>query len=90
MRASVYTDKTLARDAGRFVWLSIDIEKAQNEVFQQKFPLQDLPAVYIIDSVDETLAGRWSGAKTVPQLEKMFSEGERLVKALRTEAQKKK
>jgi len=26
MRSSVYTDKALARNAGRFVWLSIDTE----------------------------------------------------------------
>lgn len=81
MRSSVYTDKALARNAGRFVWLSIDTENRRNDLFQQKFPLQDLPAMYIIDPADETLAGRWTGAKTVPELEKIFGEGERTVKA---------
>ena len=30
MRAFVFTDRTLTRHAGRFVWLSLDMEKAQN------------------------------------------------------------
>ena len=30
MRATVFTDAALAKQAGRFVWLSLDTEKASN------------------------------------------------------------
>ena len=30
MRATVFTDPALTRHAGRFVWLSLDMEKPQN------------------------------------------------------------
>ena len=33
MKAYVYTDKSLERYAGRFVWLSINTEDAKNAAF---------------------------------------------------------
>src|SRR5664279_908022 len=36
MQAFAFTDKALARDAGEFIWLSIDTEKAQNAPFVKK------------------------------------------------------
>lgn len=80
MRAFVFTDKALERDAGRFVWLSINTEKATNAGFLRKFPVQVWPSFYIIDPKLEKVAIRWVGGATVPQLEKLFSDGERAVR----------
>ena len=55
MRAYVFTDKSLARHAGRFVWLEIDRENAKNSEFRRRFPLAGLP----------TFAGCLRNAKAV-------------------------
>lgn len=77
MRAFVYTDKALAKYAGRYVWLSIDTEKAQNAAFSQKYPIRAWPSMYVIDPAKETILVRWVGGATVGQLEKLFDDGER-------------
>jgi tetratricopeptide (TPR) repeat protein len=79
MRAFVFTDRALARDARRFVWLSIDTEKAQNAAFSSKYPIKAWPSFYVIDPKSETIALRWVGGATVAQLEKIFTQGERAV-----------
>jgi len=77
MRAFVFTDKALAKHAGQFVWLSIDTEKAQNAPFAKKFPIRAWPSFYVIDPKKETVALRWVGGATVPQLRKIFADGAR-------------
>ena len=56
MKAYVFTDKALQRHAGQFVWLSLDVEKAQNAPYKKKY------------GADETIASppvRASAAKRV-------------------------
>ncbi|MFY9552844.1 MAG: thioredoxin family protein, partial [Thermoanaerobaculia bacterium] len=74
MRAFVFTDQALAKDASRFVWLSIDTEKAQNAPFSSKYPIKAWPSFYVIDPRTETVALRWVGAATVSQLQKIFDQ----------------
>ncbi len=80
MRAFVYTDPALAKYAGRYVWLSIDTEKAQNAAFSEKYPIRAWPSMYVIDPAKETIAVRWVGGASVGQLEKLFADGERAVR----------
>jgi tetratricopeptide (TPR) repeat protein len=80
MRAFVFTDKALGRDAGRFVWLSINTEKATNNEFLRKFPVQVWPSLYVINPSTEKVSLRWVGGATVPQLHKLFDDGERAVR----------
>lgn len=75
MRAYVFTDKALASEAGRFVWLEIDTEKAQNAPFKKQFPVVALPTMFIIDPATEKVALRWVGGATVPQLQKILADG---------------
>ena len=77
MRAFVFTDKTLAKDASRFVWLSIDTEKKQNAAFTAKYPVKVWPSFYVIDPKSETITMRWVGGATVGQLEKLYTQAER-------------
>lgn len=80
MRAFVFTDKALARHAGRFVWLSIDTERPENAAFVEKYPVQSWPTLYVLDPRAEKAALKWAGSATVPQLEKLFDDGERAVR----------
>src|SRR5439155_14045134 len=73
MRAFVFTDKSLARHAGRFVWLEIDTEKASNAGFRRKFPVQALPTFFVVDPADEKVAVRWVGGMTVAQVDRLAS-----------------
>ncbi|HEY6146160.1 MAG TPA: tetratricopeptide repeat protein [Thermoanaerobaculia bacterium] len=75
MRAFVFTDASLERRAGQFVWLAIDTEKAENAGFKRKFPVEALPTFLVLDPKTETVALRWVGSATVPQLHKLLDDG---------------
>ena len=75
MRAFVFTDKSLASQAGRFVWLEIDTEKAQNAPLKKKFPIPALPSFFVVDPDSERVALRWVGGATVAQLDKILNDG---------------
>ena len=77
MKAFVFTDAALERYAGRFVWLSIDTEKAANAPFLSKFPIPALPTMLIIDPQQESVVLRYVGGATVPQLTKILDDGAR-------------
>jgi tetratricopeptide (TPR) repeat protein len=85
MRAFVFTDTSLARHAGRFVWLAIDSEKAKNAPFRKRYQVRALPTFYILDPADGKVAVKWVGSMTVPQLERMLEDG-MLAVARRAEA----
>jgi tetratricopeptide (TPR) repeat protein len=74
MRAFVFTDKSLARHAGRYVWLAIDTEKAKNAPFRRKFPVPALPSFFVVDPTDQTVVVRWVGGMTVPQVHAMLDD----------------
>ncbi|HKD19861.1 MAG TPA: tetratricopeptide repeat protein [Thermoanaerobaculia bacterium] len=77
MRAYVFTDPTLTKRAGQFVWLSIDTEKAQNAPFTKKYPIKAWPSMYVIDPVSEKVVLRWVGGATVAELDKLFDDGQK-------------
>ena len=81
MRAFVFTDKALERYAGRFVWLSIDTENSANAKFLAKYPIRVMPTLLVVDPRKESVVMRYAGGATVPQLEKLLSDGERAFKA---------
>jgi tetratricopeptide (TPR) repeat protein len=76
MRAFVFTDASLARHAGQFVWLSVNTEKAANAAFLQKYPVEALPAFFVLDSSGKVLL-KWVGGATVAQVEKILEDGRR-------------
>jgi tetratricopeptide (TPR) repeat protein len=75
MRAFVFTDKALGRQAGRFVWLSINTEKRENAAVLAKYPVQAWPSFYVIDAATEKVALRYVGGATVPQLQRVLDDG---------------
>jgi tetratricopeptide (TPR) repeat protein len=80
MRAFVFTDASLVKQAGRFVWLSIDTEKAKNAAFVAKYPIESWPTLMVIDPEREEVVLRWPGSATVPELVKLLDDGERGVR----------
>ncbi len=77
MRAFVFTDKALGRQAGRFVWLSINTEKRENAAVLAKYPIQASPTLFVLDPVAEKIVLKYVGAATVPQLQRILDDGAR-------------
>src|SRR5579884_3014204 len=78
MRAYVLEDPALAKQANRFVWLSIDTEKDRNRAFLEQHPVEVWPTLMVLDARGEP-ALRWAGSASVPQLVKLLDDGERAV-----------
>ncbi|MDL2716567.1 MAG: thiol reductase thioredoxin [Acidobacteriota bacterium] len=77
MRAFVFTDKALGRQAGRFVWLSINTEKRENAAVLAKYPIQASPTLFVIDPAAEKVVLKYVGGATVPQLQRILDDGAR-------------
>src|SRR5207253_6296123 len=86
MRAFVFTDKALERYAGQFVWLAVDTENSTNSGFLKKYPISVWPTLLIIDPKKEAVALGYAGGATVPQLEKLLSDGQRVVRGTKSKA----
>jgi thioredoxin-like negative regulator of GroEL len=74
MQAYVLTDKSLERQAGRFVWLSINTENAKNADFLGKYRISALPTMFVLDRTGQNVMLRHVGSATVPQLGKMLDD----------------
>ena len=74
MKAYVYTDRSLERYAGRFVWLSINTEDAKNATFLGKYKIPALPTLMILDAKREVVALRHVGGVSVAQMGKLLDE----------------
>lgn len=77
MRAAVFTDAALAKQAGRFVWLSVDTEKPGSAPFQEKFPIEAWPTLLVIDPAREAVLLRWLGSANVQDLGGLLDDGAR-------------
>ena len=77
MRATVLTDATLTKHAGRFVWLSIDTENAKNASFLDRYPWEAVPTFEVLDAKADRVAYSWIGAVDVAELLRRFDEAER-------------
>ncbi|MBW2540547.1 MAG: tetratricopeptide repeat protein [Deltaproteobacteria bacterium] len=74
MRAYVFTDASLERHAGQFVWLEINTEKKDNAPVRQQYPVAALPTYLVVDPRDESVLLRWVGGAKVEQLHSMLDE----------------
>jgi tetratricopeptide (TPR) repeat protein len=81
MRAYVFTDRSLSRQAGRYVWLALDSEKAANAALTKRLGVQALPTFFVLDPTDEHVVLRWVGGATAAQLGKILDEGRTAVAA---------
>ena len=74
MRAYVLTEELLPR--GRFVWLSMDIEKPENERACAHLPTAALPTFFVLDPRDERVLARWEGAASSAQMRTFLADAE--------------
>jgi tetratricopeptide (TPR) repeat protein len=72
MRAYVFTDRSLQRHAGQFVWLAMNGEKAGNAPFRKKYAIAAWPTYLVIDPFRERVRVSWVGGATVSQLHQFF------------------
>ena len=77
MKAYVYTDKSLERYAGRFVWLSVNTENKANAAFLKKYPIPALPTLVVLDAKRDSVALRYIGGATIVQLRSMLDDAEK-------------
>lgn len=78
MRAFVFTDARLASKAGRFVWLSIDGEKAANAPFLAQFPVEGYPTLFVIDPALSVALVKYPNSATTERLLALLDEGDDL------------
>jgi tetratricopeptide (TPR) repeat protein len=76
MKAYVYTDQSLERYAGRFVWLAVNTEDAANAAFLKQYPIPALPTLLVLDAKHDRVTARYVGGATVPQVKKLLEEAE--------------
>ncbi len=74
MRAYVLNSPSLARHAGRFVWLEIDNENPKNGVFRKRYPTPGLPTYFVLDAEHESVRVRWLGGLTLTQLHALLDD----------------
>lgn len=75
MRAFVFTDASLRRHAGQFVWLSVNTEKAGNAAFLEKYPVEVWPTFSILDSATGKVALKWVGGASAAQMARILEDG---------------
>jgi tetratricopeptide (TPR) repeat protein len=74
MKAHVLSDAHLVKQAGRFVWLSVDAERERNAAFLEKFPTSGYPTFLVIDPAGEQPLLRWYGSATAQQLLRLLDD----------------
>lgn len=70
----VLPDPALRPLRDRFVWLSIDSERASNAAFLKQFASRNLPTLWVIDAHDEKPLLKWIGAATADELGRVLTE----------------
>jgi tetratricopeptide (TPR) repeat protein/thiol-disulfide isomerase/thioredoxin len=76
VRELVFHDPALAREAGRAVWLAIDVDKDVNAPFITRFPAHSIPTFLILDPLSEHVLVTRSAGLDRPQLVALLDEGE--------------
>jgi tetratricopeptide (TPR) repeat protein len=76
MRATVFTDPALTKQAGRFVWLSIDTENAANAAYLDRYPWKAVPTFQVLDPKTKRIAYQWIGAVDEAELVRRLGEAE--------------
>lgn len=79
MRATL-SDSSLARVAGRFVWLELDYDKPVNQAVIAQRGVVGTPTLYVLDPVTERATATHIGGLTLPELSHFLDQGERAFK----------
>ena len=74
-------DASLARYAGRFVWLELNFDGAANRNFLARHGVTSTPSFYVIDPADGHAAATQLGAMTTQEVGGFLDRGEQNVRA---------
>ncbi len=75
MRATL-ADASLARYAGRFVWLELDFDKPVNQAFLTRHGVTYTPSFFVLDPATERTTASQLGGMTLPELNQFLERGE--------------
>lgn len=75
MRTSVFQEASLANQANKFVFASLDGDKDVNAAALAKLSISAWPTFYVVGSGDEKVLARWVGAATLEQFETFLEAG---------------
>src|SRR5438045_3480363 len=75
MRAML-EDSSLARYAGRFVWLELDFDNPRNRDFLVRQGVTYTPSLFVLDPVDEHATATQLGGLTLRELATFLDHGE--------------
>ncbi|HYC62887.1 MAG TPA: thiol reductase thioredoxin [Thermoanaerobaculia bacterium] len=81
MKAFVYSDKSLGRYVGRFVWLSINTEAPESAEFLKRYPIPALPTLLVLDAPRSNVVLRYVGGANITQLRQMLDDAEQRVRS---------
>lgn len=70
-------DASLARYAGRFVWLALNFDRPENQPFLARLSVTYTPAFFVLDPADERATATQLGGMTLPELTRFLERGER-------------
>src|SRR5690242_1257281 len=76
MRATL-EDTSLARLAGRFVWLELNFDNPANKAFLLEHKVAFTPSLYVLDPGDERATATHFGGLSLRDLNHFLDEGER-------------
>src|SRR5262245_19469480 len=68
---------SLARHAGRFVWLELDFDKPANQAFVADHAIMFTPSLFVLDPASGRAVATHLGGLAVPDLERFLDQGER-------------
>src|SRR5262249_22541648 len=68
-------DASLARQAGRFVWLELDYDRPENQAFIARQGAAWTPAFYIVDPADERATATHIGGMGLAELDRFLGAG---------------
>lgn len=77
LKEQVFTQPALAEYQNRFVFVAINTELEKSAPFLEKYPVENWPTLFVIDSASGEVALKWAGTGTVEQMKKLFLDGER-------------
>lgn len=76
----VFSDEALSCTSTRFVWLSLDLDQAQNAQFFGRFPIEDAPTLWVIDPDRQRAVLRYEGLLTTRDLQELLEDVEVLAR----------
>src|SRR5262245_38987501 len=68
---------TLARHAGRFVWLELNYDLPANRAFLTRYNVSYTPTLFVLDARDGRTTATHLGGMTEPELLAFLDQGER-------------